>query len=71
MVSKPATLHVHYTYISLPSLHDYDANSLISRFIDDVNIQRQISLLFLNVNIFPKNLTPGTFAYFAQSEKLG
>ena len=40
------TLHVHHAflYISLPSLHDYDVICLISRFIDNVNIRRRISL---------------------------
>ena len=33
-----------FLYISLPSLHDYDVNCLISRFIDNVNIRRRISL---------------------------
>ena len=35
-ISKTTTLHVHHAflYISLPSLHDYDVNCLISRFID-------------------------------------
>ena len=45
-ISKTTTLHVHraFLYISLPSLHDYDVNCLISRFIDNVNIRRRISL---------------------------
>ena len=33
-----------FLYISLPSLHDYDVNCLISRFIDNVNTRRRISL---------------------------
>ena len=45
-VSKTTVLHVHYAflYISLLSLHDYDVNCLISRFIDNVNMRRRISL---------------------------
>ena len=45
-ISKPTTQHVHHAflYISLPSLHDYDLNCLVSRFIDNVNIRRRISL---------------------------
>ena len=45
-VSKTTTLHVHHAflYISLPSLHDYDVNCLISRFMDNVNKRRRISL---------------------------
>ena len=44
--SKTTTLHVHHAflYISLPSLHDNDVNCLISRFVDNVNIRRRISL---------------------------
>ena len=45
-INKTTTLHVHHAflYISLPSLHDYDVNRRISRFIDNVNIRRRISL---------------------------
>ena len=45
-ISKTTTLRVHHAflYISLPSLHDYDVNCLISRFIDNVNMQRRNSL---------------------------
>ena len=37
-------MHHAFLYISLPSLHDYDLNCLVSRFIDNVNIRRRISL---------------------------
>ena len=45
-ISKTTTLRVHHAflYISLPSLHDYDVNCLISRFIDNVNMRRRNSL---------------------------
>ena len=40
------SLHGHHAflYLSLPSLHDYDVNCLISLFIDNVNIRRRIFL---------------------------
>ena len=41
-----------FLYISLPSLHDYDVNCLISRFIDNVNTRRRISLGSLEPWIF-------------------
>ena len=39
-------LHVHHAflYYSWPSLHDYDMNWTISRFIDNVNVWRRIPL---------------------------
>ena len=45
-ISKTTTLRVHHAflYISLPSLHDYGVNCLISRFIDNVNMRRRNSL---------------------------
>ena len=45
-ISKTTTLHVHHAffYIFLPSLHDYDVNCLISRFVDNVNIRRRIAV---------------------------
>ena len=53
-VSKTTTLHVHHAflYISLPSLHDYDVICLISRFIDNVNIRRRISLTLCKPGYF-------------------
>ena len=33
-----------FFYMSLPSLHDYDLNGLISRYIENVNIRLRISL---------------------------
>ena len=55
-------MHHAFRYISLPSLHDYDVNCLISRFIDNVNIRRRILLSLFNLNIFLKNSTVGKFA---------
>ena len=54
-ISKTTTLHVHHAflYISLPSLHDYDMNCLLSREHTTTNL-----LLFLNLDIFLKNSTP-------------
>ena len=39
-------LHVHHAFLynSWPSLHDYDMNWTISRFIDNVNVWRRIPL---------------------------
>ena len=37
-------MHHTFFYMSLPSLHDYDLNGLISRYIENVNIRRRISL---------------------------
>ena len=61
-ISKTTILHVHHAflYISLPSLHDYDVNCVISRFID--NDDESLSL-FLNLDSFLKNSTLGEFAY--------
>ena len=52
-ISKTTTLHVHHPfwYISLLSLHDYDKNCLISRFIDNMNIRR-ISLALFKLGYF-------------------
>ena len=46
LAKQQLDLHVHHAslYISLPSLHDYEVNCLISRFIENVNIRRRISL---------------------------
>ena len=72
-ISKTTTLHVHHAflYISLPSLHDYDVNCLISRFIDNVNIRRQISLTLCIPGYFLKNSTLGEFAYIKHSDRVG
>ena len=72
-ISKTNTLHVHHAilYISLPSLHNYDVNSLISRFIDKVNIRRRISLSRFKLGHFLKNSTPGEFAYTKHSDRVG
>ena len=53
-ISKITTLHVHHAflYISLTSLHDYDKNCLLSRFIDKVNIRRRISLALFKLGYF-------------------
>ena len=53
-ISKITTLHVYHAflYISLPLLHDYDKNCLISRFIDNVNIRRRISLALFKLGYF-------------------
>ena len=53
-ISKITTLHVHnaFLYISLASLRDYDKNCLISRFIDNVNIRRRISLALFKLGYF-------------------
>ena len=53
-ISKTTTLHVHHAflYISLPSLHDYDVNCLISRFIDNLNIRRRISPTLFKLGYF-------------------
>ena len=73
-ISKTTTLHVHHAimYISLPSLHDYDVFCLFSRFLDNLNIRRRISLtLFKHLNIFLKNSTLGDFAYIKHSDRVG
>ena len=62
-------MHNAFLYISLASLRDYDKNCLISRFIDNVNIRRRISLA-LNLDIFLKNSTPGEFAYTKHSDRV-
>ena len=52
-------------------LHGYDVNCIISRFIDNVNIDQHTttnSFFSLNLNIFLKNSTPGKFAYIGKSE---
>ena len=53
-ISKTTTLRVHHAflYISLPSLHDYDVNCLISRFIDNVNMRRRNSLSLFKLEYF-------------------
>ena len=72
-IIKTNTLHVHHAilYISLPSLHNYDVNSLISRFIDNVSIRRRISLSRFKLGYFLKNSTPGEFAYIKHSDRVG
>ena len=69
-ISKKTTLHVHHAflYISLPSLHDYDVNCLISRFIDNLNIRRRISPTLFKLGYFLKNSTLGDFAYIKHSD---
>ena len=66
-------LHVHHVflYISLPLLHDYDVNCLISRFIDHVNIRRRISPTLFKLGYFLKNSTLGEFAYIKHSDRVG
>ena len=44
---------------------------LISRFMEYVNKQRRNVVLFLNLDIVPRNLTPGGFAYIWQSKWFG
>ena len=53
-ISKTTTLHVHHAflYISLTSMHDYDKNCLLSRFIDKVSIRRRISLALFKLGYF-------------------
>ena len=46
--------------------YDYGVNCQISRFIDNGNIQRQISL-----SISKLEFTPGKCAYIGQSERVG
>ena len=74
-ISKTTTLHVHHAflYISLPSLHDYDVNYLISRFIYNVNKRRRIALILCKPGyfIFLKNPTLGEFAYIKHSDRVG
>ena len=51
------------------SLHyDYDENCLVSRFIDNVNIPRPISLTLFKL---VKNSTPVEFAYVKHSGRIG
>ena len=66
-------LHVHHAslYNSWPSLHDYDMNCIISRFINNVNIRRWIPLSLFKLEYLSKELTPGKFAYIGQSEGVG
>ena len=53
-ISKTTTQHVHHAflYISLPSLHDYGVNGLVSRLIDNVNIRRRIPLTLFKLGYF-------------------
>ena len=64
---KKNTSHVHHTflYISLSLLHDYDAKSPISRFMEDVNKQRQnfISLSELGYQLLEIQLQEGSTGY--------
>ena len=61
------TSHVHHSflYISLSLLHDYDARSPISRFMEDVNKQRQnfISLSELGYQLLEIQLQEGSTGY--------
>ena len=61
------TSHVHQTflYISLSLLHDYDARSPISRFMEDVNKQRQnfLSLSELGYQLLEIQLQEGSTGY--------
>ena len=61
------TSHVRHTflYISLSLLHDYDAKSPISRFMEDVNKQRQnfISLCELGYQLLEIQLQEGSTGY--------
>ena len=61
------TSHLHHTflYISLSLLHDYDAKSPISRFMEDVNKQRQnfISLCELGYQLLEIQLQEGSTGY--------
>ena len=68
---KTLPMHHAFLYISVPLLHDYDVNCLISRFIDNANIRRRISLTLLNLDIFLKNSTPGEFAYIKHCDRVG
>ena len=43
----------------------------MSRFMDDVNKQRQNIFLFLYLDMVPRNSTPGGFAYIWQSKWVG
>ena len=64
---KKNTSHVHHTflYISLSLLHDYDAKIPISRFMEDVNKQRQnfISLCELGYQLLEIQLQEGSTSY--------
>ena len=64
---KKNTSHVHDTflYISLSLLHDYDSKSPISRFMEDVNKQRQnfISLSELGYQLLEIQLQEGSTGY--------
>ena len=64
---KKNTSHVHHTflYISLSLLHDYDAKIPISRFMEDVNKQRQnfISLSELGYQLLEIQLQEGSTGY--------
>ena len=52
---KKATLHEgsRLLYISLPSLHDYDVELPISRFMEDVNTRLRFSFSFCEVRYSP------------------
>ena len=56
----------HFSYISLPFLHNYDVK--ISRFVENVTSNDEILFLFLNSDMVPSNSTSRGFAYIWQSK---
>ena len=54
-IGKTATLYVgsRLLYISLPSLHDYDVELPISRFMEDVNTRLRFSFSFCELRYSP------------------
>ena len=72
-VGKTTTLHVHRTFYTFLCRFCTTTkwNCLISLFIEGINKRRGNFILFLNLNMFLKNLTPAAFAYIWQSKRAG
>ena len=74
LISTTTTLHVHHAflYISLRSLHEATTwKSLISRFMEQVTSDNEFFLLFQNLSVVPKKLTPGKFSYIWHFQEIG
>ena len=73
-IGKTTTLHFQHTflYILLKFLPDYDVILLtFMTIMEDVSKQQQNFSLFLNLDMVPRNSTPGGFAYTWQSNWVG
>ena len=58
LIRKATTLYVQHTFFafSLPSLHGYDVEMLISRFIEDVNKPQQSFLCLSQLESDPQEI---------------